>query len=237
MASAVYTSGCSTPWNKNTANSPAPGRTTDTSLAEPIFPKTVTLAMTGASGAQYGLRLLQCLLAARVRVWLLLSDAARIVIETETDVTLPEEEERTESFLRQLYGAEDGQLTLFGKRDWFSPVASGTGAANSLVICPASGGTLSAVACGASNNLIERAADVALKERRQLILVPREAPYSEIHLENMLKLTRMGAVILPASPGFYQKPQTVEDLVDFVVARILSQLNIEQSLLPPWGNC
>lgn len=236
MASAVYTSGCSTPWNRNTANSPVSGRTTDTSLAEPTFPKTVTLAMTGASGAQYGLRLLQCLLAARVRVWLLLSDAARIVIDTETDVTLPEEEGRIESFLRELYGAEEGQLTLFGKRDWFSPVASGTGAANSLVICPASGGTLSAVACGASNNLIERAADVALKERRQLILVPREAPYSEIHLENMLKLTRMGAVVLPASPGFYQKPQTVEDLVDFVVARILSQLNIEQSLLPPWGD-
>ena len=205
-------------------------------MAEPTFPKTVTLAMTGASGAQYGLRLLQCLLASRVRVWLLLSDAARIVIDTETDVTLPQEEDRIEAFLGELYGAEEGQLTLFGKRDWFSPVASGTGAANSLVICPASGGTLSAVACGASNNLIERAADVALKERRQLILVPREAPYSEIHLENMLKLTRMGAVILPASPGFYQRPQTVEDLVDFVVARILSQLNIEQSLLPPWGN-
>lgn len=192
--------------------------------------------MTGASGAQYGLRLLQCLLASRVRVWLLLSDAARIVIDTETDISLPDDEDRTEVFLRELYGAEEGQLTLFGKRDWFSPVASGTGAANSLVICPASGGTLSAVACGASNNLIERAADVALKERRQLILVPREAPYSEIHLENMLKLTRMGAVILPASPGFYQKPQSVEDLVDFVVARILSQLSIEQSLLPAWGN-
>lgn len=205
-------------------------------MAEPIYPKNVTLAITGASGAQYGLRLLQCLLAARVRVWLLLSDAARIVINTETEVALPEEEERTASFLRELYGAEEGQLILFGKRDWFSPVASGTGAASSLVICPASGGTLSAIACGASNNLIERAADVALKERRQLILVPREAPYSEIHLENMLKLTRMGAVILPASPGFYQRPQSVQDLVDFVVARILSQLDIEQTLLPPWGS-
>ncbi|HEY8568364.1 flavin prenyltransferase UbiX [Microbulbifer sp.] len=204
-------------------------------MAEPTFPKTVTLAITGASGAQYALRLLQCLLAARVRVWLLLSDAARIVINTETEVALPEAEDRTESFLRELYGAQEGQLTLFGKRDWFSPVASGTGASSSLVICPASGGTLSAIACGASNNLIERAADVALKERRKLILVPREAPYSEIHLENMLKLTRMGAVILPASPGFYQKPQSVEDLVDFVVARILSQLDIEQTLLPPWG--
>ncbi|MBY6191510.1 UbiX family flavin prenyltransferase [Microbulbifer agarilyticus] len=204
-------------------------------MAEPTFPKTVTLAITGASGAQYGLRLLQCLLAARVRVWLLISDAARIVINTETDISLPEEEERTECFLNDLYNAEPEQLTLFSKRDWFSPVASGTGAASSLVICPASGGTLSAIACGASNNLIERAADVALKERRQLIIVPREAPYSEVHLENMLKLTRMGAVILPASPGFYQKPQSVEELVDFVVARILSQLHIEQDLLPSWG--
>ncbi|MFV8782334.1 flavin prenyltransferase UbiX [Microbulbifer sp. SA54] len=204
-------------------------------MAEPIFHKTVTLAITGASGAQYGLRLLQCLLAARVRVWLLLSDAARVVIDTETELTLPEGDAQTASFLAELYGAEPGQLTLFGKRDWFSPVASGTGAASSLVICPASGGTLSAIAYGASNNLIERAADVALKERRQLILVPREAPYSEIHLENMLKLTRMGAVVLPASPGFYQKPQTVEDLVDFVVARILSQLDVEQTLLPAWG--
>ncbi|TLM76882.1 flavin prenyltransferase UbiX [Microbulbifer harenosus] len=205
-------------------------------MAEPIYSKTVTLAITGASGAQYGLRLLQCLLAAQVRVWLLLSDAARIVINTETEVVLPEDEERTASYLRELYGAAEDQLILFGRRDWFSPVASGTGAASSLVICPASGGTLSAVACGASNNLIERAADVALKERRQLILVPREAPYSEIHLENMLKLTRMGAVILPASPGFYQRPQSVQDLVDFVVARILSQLDVEQTLLPPWGN-
>ncbi|WP_160152783.1 flavin prenyltransferase UbiX [Microbulbifer sp. ALW1] len=208
----------------------------ETTWPEITFSKTVTLAITGASGAQYGLRLLQCLLAARVRVWLLLSDAARIVIDTETEVTLPEDEGQTEAFLRDLYAAEEGQLTLFGRRDWFSPVASGTGAASSLVICPASGGTLSAIACGASNNLIERAADVALKERRQLILVPREAPYSEIHLENMLKLTRMGAVVLPASPGFYQKPQTVEDLVDFVVARIMSQLDVEQSLLPPWGD-
>ncbi|WGL17988.1 UbiX family flavin prenyltransferase [Microbulbifer bruguierae] len=204
-------------------------------MAEPNFPKTITLAITGASGAQYGLRLLQCLLAAQVRVWLLLSEAARVVINTETGMELPEDDAGTESFLREHYGAQAGQLTLFGKRDWFSPVASGTGAASSLVICPASGGTLSAIACGASNNLIERAADVALKERRQMILVPREAPYSEIHLENMLKLTRMGAVILPASPGFYQNPTSVEDLVDFVVARILSQLDIEQNLLPPWG--
>ncbi|MCO1335227.1 UbiX family flavin prenyltransferase [Microbulbifer sp. OS29] len=193
--------------------------------------------MTGASGAQYGLRLLQCLLASGVRVWLLMSEAAQVVINTETDMQLPDgDEHELQNFLADRFAAREGQLTLFGKRDWFSPVASGTGAPASMVICPASGGTLSAVACGASNNLVERAADVALKERRQLILVPREAPYSEIHLENMLKLTRMGAMILPASPGFYQKPRTVEDVVDFVVARLLDQLGIEQKLLPSWGD-
>ena len=104
-----------------------------------------------------------------------------------------------------------------------------------MVICPASGGTLSAIAHGASNNLIERAADVALKERRRLILVPREAPYSQVHLENMLKLTQMGALILPASPGFYMQPRSVDELVDFIVARILDQLGIDQDLLPRWG--
>lgn len=206
-------------------------------MSQSAWTKTVTLAITGASGAQYGLRLLQCLLAAEVRVWLLLSDAAQVVINTETDCQLPDADDSAlQAFLARRFSAAAGQLQLFGKRDWFSPVASGTGAASSLVICPASGGTLSAIACGASNNLIERAADVALKERRQLILVPREAPYSEIHLENMLKLTRMGAMILPASPGFYQKPQSVEDLVDFVVARLLDQLGVEQQLLPQWGN-
>ena len=104
-----------------------------------------------------------------------------------------------------------------------------------MVICPASMGTVSAIATGASNNLIERAADVAIKELRKLVLVPRESPLSQIHLENMLKLSRMGVVILPASPGFYHEPKSLNDLVDFVVARILSQLSIEQALVPRWG--
>ena len=116
-----------------------------------------------------------------------------------------------------------------------APVASGSGAPSRMVVCPCSTGSLSAIATGASNNLIERAADVVLKERRQLILVPREAPYSEIHLEHMLKLTRMGGVVIPASPGFYNRPESVEDMVDFVVARILNQLGLEQNLLPRWG--
>lgn len=196
---------------------------------------TVTLAMTGASGAQYGLRLLQCLVAARCQVYLVISSAAEIVIKTETDIELPEEFSSKQDFLSRYSKAAENQIKVFEKDDWFSPIASGSSSPSSMVICPASGGTLSAIATGASNNLIERGADVALKERRKLILVPRETPYSQIHLENMLKLTRMGAVVLPASPGFYQKPERIEDLVDFVVARILDQLGLDQRLLPKWG--
>jgi 4-hydroxy-3-polyprenylbenzoate decarboxylase len=197
--------------------------------------RSITLAITGASGAQYGLRLLQCLLAADCKVYLLLSSAAEVVIRTETDLDLPETLEQQQQMLSDLFDADEEQLQLLAKDDWFSPVASGSSSPSSMVICPTSGGTLSAIAHGASNNLIERAADVALKERRQLILVPRETPYSAIHLENMLKLTQMGVVILPASPGFYMQPQTVNELIDFIVARILDQLGIEQDLMPRWG--
>jgi 4-hydroxy-3-polyprenylbenzoate decarboxylase len=197
--------------------------------------RTITLAMTGASGAQYGLRLLQCLLSADCKVYLMISGAAEVVIRTETDIDLPETIEEQQAMLCSLFNADEDQLQLLAKDDWFSPVASGSSSPSSMVVCPASGGTLSAIAHGASNNLIERAADVALKERRQLILVPRETPYSQIHLENMLKLTQMGAMILPASPGFYMQPETVNELIDFIVARILDQLGIEQDLMPRWG--
>ena len=200
------------------------------------YVKTVTLALTGASGAQYGLRLLECLLAANCRVYLLLSRAAEIVIRTETDLSLPESDIVAQlAVLNQLYAAKPKQLMLFGREDWFSPVASGSSSPTAMVICPASGGTLSSIAQGASNNLIERAADVAMKERRQLIVVPRETPYSQIHLENMLKLTQMGVTVLPANPGFYQKPASIDDLIDFVVARILDQLEVAQKVMPRWG--
>ncbi|PIE23636.1 MAG: aromatic acid decarboxylase [Neptuniibacter caesariensis] len=195
----------------------------------------ISLAITGASGAQYGLRLLECLLAEDLQIFVMISRAAQIVINTETDLKLPGTPSEQEAYLAQLYAAKEGQLKVFGKEQWMAPVASGSGAPSRMVVCPCSTGSLSAIATGASNNLIERAADVALKERRQLILVPREAPYSEIHLEHMLKLTRMGAVIIPASPGFYNRPQRVEDMVDFVVARILNQLGIQQTMLPRWG--
>lgn len=199
------------------------------------FPRTVTLALTGASGAQYGLRLLQCLIDADIRVFFMISDAARVVVGTETDEKLPPKTAALTAFLSERYGARPGQIEVFGREQWTAPVASGSGAPASMVICPCSTGTLSAIATGACNNLIERAADVVLKERRQLILVPRETPYSQIHLENMLALTRMGAVVMPASPGFYQRPETVGQLVDFMVARILDHLGIAQTLLPRWG--
>jgi 4-hydroxy-3-polyprenylbenzoate decarboxylase len=199
------------------------------------MPRTLTLALTGASGAQYGLRLLQLLLAADCRVYLMLSKAAEVVIRRETPYGLPDNLAEQQAWFCKTYGADEDQLRLFGREDWFAPVASGSGAPEAMVICPASGGTLSALANGASNNLIERAGDVALKERRKLILVPRETPYSQVHLENMLKLTQMGALILPASPGFYQNPKTLDDLVDFVVARILDHLAVPQTLVPVWG--
>ncbi|MDT8878492.1 flavin prenyltransferase UbiX [Halomonas saccharevitans] len=206
------------------------GRSEATELREPV-----TVALTGASGAQYGLRLIEALVAAEHRVWVMISKAAHLVVATETDEELPARPERLAEALTERTGAAAGQIRCFGREDWMAPVASGSGAPSAMVICPCSTGTLSSVATGASNNLIERAADVALKERRRLILVPRETPFSAIHLEHMLSLTRMGAVILPAAPGFYHKPQRIEDLVDFIVARILNQLGIEHRLMPRWG--
>lgn len=195
----------------------------------------VTLAFTGASGAPYGLRLLQCLLQADCEVHVILSKAARVVMGMETDLRLPAGTGKTEAALRAFSDTEQGRLIVCGLEQWTAPAASGSGAPASMVVCPCSTGTLSAIAAGASNNLIERAADVALKEHRQLILVPRESPFSAIHLENMLKLARLGVTILPAAPGFYHRPRRVEDLVDFVVARILDHLGIEQGLVDRWG--
>jgi 4-hydroxy-3-polyprenylbenzoate decarboxylase len=195
----------------------------------------VTLALTGASGSAYGLRLLQCLLGAGRRVYLMVSSAGQVVIPLETGISLPPQPEQMQAFLLQHYAADEGQLRVFGSEQWGAPVASGSGAPGAMVICPCSGGTLSAIASGASNNLIERAADVAIKEGRKLILMVRETPFSAIHLENMLKLARLGVVIMPASPGFYHCPTRVEELVDFMVARILDQLSITHRLTERWG--
>ncbi len=199
------------------------------------MPQAVTLAMTGASGAAYGLRLLERLLQAECRVYLLLSSAAQVVIATELGESWPEDPAACAHWLTERFGARPEQLSVCGKLEWFSPVASGSAAPKQMVVVPCSMGTLSAIAHGASENLIERAADVVMKERGQLILVPRETPYSTLHLENMLKLSRLGVTIMPASPGFYHEPKQVSDLVDFMVARILDHLRIEQRLVPRWG--
>jgi len=145
--------------------------------------------------------------------------------------------EETKSSLLRVHDDcdERDRLRVFGREDWFAPVASGSNPADAMVICPCTMGSLAAIACGLADNLIERAADVMLKERRPLILVPRETPLSVIHLENMLRLARAGAVILPANPGFYHQPSTIEGLVDFVVGRVLDQLRIAHRLLPRWG--
>lgn len=197
-------------------------------------PARVTLAITGASGTGYALRLLQCLVQQSVQVDLLVSDAAREVARLEAGLVLPADEALA-GFLAQHLSVDAGKLRVWGRQEWTSPVASGSSVAGPMVICPCSTGTLSAIACGASNNLIERAADVSIKEHRPLILVPRETPLSAIHLENMLKLSRLGVTVLPAMPGFYHHPQSVNDLVDFIVARILVCLGLPQTLLPPWG--
>lgn len=197
---------------------------------------TICLAWTGASGMPYGLRLLESLLAAGCHVQLLYSKAAQVVVQQEMKWSLPADPEAAKVALLARVGEQRGRLSVYGREAWFAPVASGSNPPDAMVICPCSMGTLAAVAQGLSDNLIERAADVVLKESRKLILVPRETPFSVIHLENMLRLARAGATILPPAPGFYEHPQTVADLVDFVVARILDQLRIPHGLQVRWGS-
>lgn len=198
-------------------------------------PQTIALALTGASGMPYGLRLAESLIEAGCRVWLLYSQVAQIVARQEMAVNLPSRPAEVEAALTERFSAAPGQLRVFGREEWFAPLASGSNPPDAMVVCPCTMGTLAAIAAGLSGNLIERAADVAIKEGRKLVLVPRETPFSVIHLENMLKLARLGVVILPPSPGFYHHPQKVEDLVDFVVARVLDQLRVPHRLMQRWG--
>ncbi|KPN70827.1 flavin prenyltransferase UbiX [Neisseria sp. 83E34] len=197
--------------------------------------QTVTLAFTGASGMPYGIRLLECLLKAGKTVWLLYSQAAQVVTQQEMRLSLPANTAACREMLCEKFQVSPEKLRVFGKDEWFAPPASGTNPADAMIVCPASMGVVAAIAHGTSDHLIERAADVAIKERRPLIIVPRETPLSSLHLENLLKLSRLGAVILPPSPGFYHHPQTLNDSIDFVVARILDQLRIEHKLMPKWG--
>ncbi len=195
----------------------------------------IAVAFTGASGAQYGLRLLECLVAAERKVYVTLTRTAHIVLASEADCAVPARTADATRFLTARCRAQPGQLRVFGEEEWTSPLASGSGAPHTMVVVPCSMATLSAIACGASANLTERAADGVLMERGRRVRVPRETPFSAIHLENMLKLARLGVVILPASPGFYHRPAGVTDVVDFVVARILDQIGIAQAMMPRWG--
>ncbi len=198
-------------------------------------PATITLAMTGASGAPYSLRLLEQLLIAGCRVQFLCSQPGQIVMAMETDLKLAESPQAMQRQLRERFAIEDDQLVVYGRDQWTAPPASGSSVADAMVICPCSMGSLAAIAQGIGNNLIHRAADVILKERRPLILLPREMPFSSLHLENMLRLSNQGVVIMPPNPAFYQGVESVDDLIDFVVSRVLDQLGIDNQLSPRWG--
>lgn len=197
--------------------------------------KTICVAMTGASGIQYALRLIECLIQAKCEVYVLMSKPAQIVMGMDTSLPVPSRTADIQKQFASMYGAREGQLKAYGQQEWTSPVASGSGAPDAMVICPCTTGTLASVAAGTCNNLLERAADVVIKEGRKLIVMPREMPFSLIHLENMQRLARAGVVIMPPNPAFYNLPETIDELIDFVVARVMDQLGVKQDLMPRWG--
>lgn len=198
--------------------------------------RTIALGFTGASGLPYGMRLLECLLGVdNLQVHLIYSQAAQIVAQQEMGFKLSSRPSEVELDLNARFQAAPGKLKVYGREEWFAPMASGSNPPDAYVVCPCTMGTLAKIAAGMADDLLCRAADVVLKEGRKLILVPREMPFSVIHLENMLKLAKAGAVILPPNPAFYHHPQTVQDMVDFVVARILDHLDIPHQLIAPWG--
>ena len=197
----------------------------------------LVLAVTGASGSAYAMRLLDTLLTAQRRVHLVFSAAGLQVLKHELGLSVSAANFEVAQLLPHRTSAADNELiTLHDGRDYSAGIASGSFRTGGMVICPCSMGTLSSVAHGLSTNLIQRAADVHLKERRKLVIVPRETPLGSIQLENMKRLSDAGAVILPAMPGFYHNPQSLEDLVDFVVARICDQLDVPHDLARRWGN-
>lgn len=199
------------------------------------FEKKITLALTGASGAPYALRLIECLVAANYQIYLLCSSAGRVVLDTEVGFKLPAAPEAATKVMTEKFDAKPEQIVVFGKEQWFSPVASGSAAPKQMIICPCSVGSLASIAHGMSDNLIERAADVVIKERGQLIVVVRESPFSTVHLQNMLTLSQQGVTIMPANPGFYHHPKEIKDLIDFMVGRVLDHVGIDQTIMPRWG--
>ena len=201
-----------------------------------MIPRVVTLAMTGASGAEYTLRLVEFLLRNNIRIQFISSQPGQIVMGMETRLKLTGSPQKMRQTFIDYFSADPKLIEVYSRDQWTAPPASGSSVADAMVVCPCTMGSLASIAVGSSDNLIHRAADVAIKERKTLILVPRETPFSAIHLENMLKLARMGVVILPPNPGFYHGVSEVSELIDFIVARILDQLGIENDLSPRWGN-
>jgi 4-hydroxy-3-polyprenylbenzoate decarboxylase len=199
-------------------------------------PEVITLAMTGASGAEYTLRLMQCLLHKNIQIQFITSQPGQIVMGMETKLKLTGSPQKMRQTFVDYFNADPGLIQVYSRDQWTAPPASGSSVADAMVVCPCTMGSLASIAVGSSDNLIHRAADVVIKERKTLILVPRETPFSAIHLENMLKLARLGVVILPPNPGFYHGVSEVSELVDFVVARILDQLGIDNDLSPRWGD-
>ena len=189
----------------------------------------VVFALTGASGAPYAIRLLEALVEAKREVWLVVSAHGFRLLKTESDVS-------DLAALRRTVGAKkfDALVRVFDDADRGAAPASGSVLTAGMVICPCSMGTIASIAAGTSRSLVERAADVTLKERRKLVLVPRETPLSAIHLENMLRITRAGAVVLPAAPAFYHRPESIDELIDFIVARVLDQLGVEHTVGRRW---
>ncbi len=197
--------------------------------------KNIVVGITGASGSIYGLRLIEELLRAKMQVAVLLTNAGRQVLAFETGLEVSADPAECSQQLKEYFKVGDN-LQYCGINDFFAPVASGSSAPDAVVVCPCSMGTVGRIAAGLSGNLLERVADVALKENKSLLLVPRETPFNQIHLENLLRLSKAGAQILPAMPGFYQQPETVADLVDFLVGKIMDSLGVEHQLFERWGN-
>ena len=193
------------------------------------------VALTGASGALYGLKLCSELLRSGARLTMMISSAGEQVLAEECGLDWRGNEDAVARRLREHFQAGEGEISFYGEDNLLAPVASGSSAPDAMVVCPCSMGTLARIAAGNSGNLPERCADVMLKERRTLVMVPRETPLSAIHLENMLRLTRMGVRMIPAMPGFYHKPQSIDDLVGFVVGKVLDALDIEHALFRRWG--
>jgi 4-hydroxy-3-polyprenylbenzoate decarboxylase len=197
--------------------------------------KRIFMALTGASGSIYGLRLMEELVSRGFLLTVCISESGQLVCREETGLDLSGDSLSAAARLQKHLGVKLG-VEVAAPGNLFVSSASGSSAPHAMIVAPCSMGTLARIACGVSNNLIERSADVMLKEHRPLLLVPRETPLSEIHLENMLKLARMGARIIPAMPGFYHKPESIDDLVNFVVGKVLDQLGVPNDLFTRWGD-